>query len=224
MSNNQKISNLKDLQQCFANNILTIKAPTNHFKANEYFSAEQLIRVYQNNYTHTFTQALKASYSAVYRLVGEDFFAYLAKSYLDKYPPKVGYLQRYGHRFSHFISTIKQCNHLAYLSDIALLEQYYEYCYYGQNVENDFSKYYSTNQAITSIKSLTKQTMTNSYLLQSPYPILAIWRLNKDSATLDINKGGDNVLLYKYGHTIQVIKIKTKEFQFLNKLKQNHHH
>ena len=49
------------------------------------FKANEVMNIYRNNYYHTLTDALSATYSCVKRLVGNEFFEFLAKNYIDKY-------------------------------------------------------------------------------------------------------------------------------------------
>lgn len=204
---------LKKLQQVFAGHILH-KEASNIFCSNDKFNANDLIAVYQNNYQNNFISALKASYSCVCRLVGENFFEYLAKQYLQKYPPIEGCLQNYGQKFSEFISSIEACNGLVYLSDIATLEFCYEQCYYNANTSRELSQL----NLVEACQANPKLLLTVE-LINSDYPIISIWQLDENSASLDINQDSDCVLIYKHKNKITVIKISQKDYNLLTDLK-----
>lgn len=207
--------NLKTLQDNFSLAILQTDLHTLDYKNSVYFSGSELMKVYQNAYQDRFINSLKASYSAVCRLVGDDFFAFLANKYLQENPPQKGCLQHYGHYFSKFLSTVKECENLPYLLDLANLERYYEQCYHGSNSIYNYSDINNMNPSNDKyIKSIRV-----SYLLSSKYPILDIWRLTNNSPTLNINKGGDNVLLFKYSDKITVMRLSQSNFYFLTKFK-----
>lgn len=207
--------NLQALQQDFSNNLRRLDDNYSNYQDSEKFLANNLIQVYQNNYQANFIETLKASYRCVCQLVGEDFFDYLAGSYLAKYPPSQGFLQQYGQNFSAFIGTIKECQDLPYLIDIAQLEYLYEQCYRHQGSELDFAQY----DLDLADNELLEKIIYQAYLLQSDYPIIDIWQLDDNSSELDINKGGDNVLLYKHNAEIVVMKISSKHYQKLMHIK-----
>ncbi|WP_201340061.1 DNA-binding domain-containing protein [Isorropodon fossajaponicum symbiont] len=89
-----------------------------------------MIQIYRNHYTLSLIDALKASYSCVLRLVGEDFFKLLAKNYISVYPLSAGFLQNYGQFFAQFLKGFKPCKPYPYLIDIAYFERYHEQCYH----------------------------------------------------------------------------------------------
>lgn len=210
---------LKTLQNNFSLAILQENFHTLDYKNSPDFSGLDLIKVYQNAYQDKFKNALKSSYSAVCRLVGEDFFAFLSHRYLQENPPKKGCLQHYGEYFSQFLVTIKECEGLPYLSDLAKLEQYYEQCYHNKNSVYNFSQMSYIDQVET--YDIIKG-MNVSYLLYSKYPILDIWKIDKNSPTLNLNQGGDYVLLFKYQDKITIMRLTQFNFNLLTKLQNVH--
>lgn len=205
---------LAQTQHAMLSNIIDAQIEVTHYQ-NELFPAKQLLQVYQNNYISSLRSALKSTYSAVFRLVGEDFFNYMVNYYAKDNSPKTGNIQDYGHNFYQFIKTFKPCQSLPYLADIALLEYDYECCYYGQNVLFDIAENYPNfNQ-----KKLSS-SLDNIHILKSAYPIIAIWQLNEDSPPLDLQQTGDNVLLYKHNQKIKVLKLSQEVFDDLMNLKK----
>jgi hypothetical protein len=171
---------LKKLQQNFASDILDNKNLSGQYVASD-FSETALMNIYHNNYFLSLIAALKASYSCVFRLVGEDFFEFLAKEYIIKNSPSSGDLQDYGDNFYRFIAKFPPCEKLPYLSDIAKFERYYEMCYHRINQE---------------------------FTISSAYPILDIWRLDENSDTIDITKGGQKIHIIKINNQV-IVKLET---------------
>ena len=231
---------LKLLQETFAKDVLTLDAKNRmgHYKDNLGFSAYQLMGIYHNNHLHTLTDILKASYATILRLVGRDFFNYIAKEYILSHPLKEGYLQHYGSEFADFIRQMPACKNLAYLVDVAKLERYYELCYHGAKESIfDFSKlkvyfsqdsnpkYPSGHANIDTAHQIAhdhtiKSALKDVYLFHSRYPILAIWRLDEKSEPLDLNLGADYVLLYKYKNAVRVMSLLVKDYEVLVKMQK----
>lgn len=207
--------NLEQLQKQFADDIVNLSIVDNIYSDSINFTSKELIGVYHNNYLLTLIDVLKSSYSCIFRLVGDDFFTYIAKKYIIKYPQKQGYLQNYGNDFADFIATIKECKNMPYLSDIALLEKYYELCYHSKNIDIDFD--FSKLTAVFTKNNFTT-IIDKCYLLSSKYPILAIWRLNDNSAKLNLDSGGNNILIYKYNDKVLVVNLSEEDYEFLNNL------
>lgn len=146
------------------------------------FAASEVMNIYRNNYYYTLTGALSATYSCIKRLVGDDFFEFLAKNYIDKNPATSGNIIDYGDNFANFISVFEPCKDLVYLSDIALFENYYELCFHN----------------------------LQTYYLSSKYAIIEIWQLSENDINIDINQV-THLQIYYQNNQVVVKKI-TQEF------------
>ena len=63
-------------------------------------SAAARLGVYRNNVIGNLTRALRLSFPAVDRLVGEDFFAAAAQRFIEASPPHAADLNQYGEDFA----------------------------------------------------------------------------------------------------------------------------
>jgi len=86
------------------------------------FPPAQLLQVYRNNVAVNLTEALKAVYPAMARLVGDEFFAHAAGHYLRHHPPASGNLHDFGAVFADFLAAFEPARGLDYLPDVARLE------------------------------------------------------------------------------------------------------
>jgi hypothetical protein len=68
------------------------------------------------------TKALRLSYPAVHRLVGDDFFEAAAAAFIVEHPPGSAYLDEYGAAFPQFLSHFEPAAGLAYLPGVGRLE------------------------------------------------------------------------------------------------------
>lgn len=78
--------------------------------------------VYRNNRMSALVDALAATYPAVQRLVGDEFFCAAARAYVERDPPRSPILQRYGGRFGDFLDGFPPAGGIPYLGDVARLE------------------------------------------------------------------------------------------------------
>src|ERR1700687_416593 len=60
------------------------------------------LNIYRNHYNSSLSEALKATYPVVCRLVDERFFAYAASEYINVSPPRQVCLFEYGESFLAF--------------------------------------------------------------------------------------------------------------------------
>lgn len=79
-------------------------------------------RVYRNNVLHSLTRALAARFPVIEQLVGADFFAGLARTFIASAPPRDPILLHWGAELADFLDRFPPATHLPYLGDVARLE------------------------------------------------------------------------------------------------------
>lgn len=80
------------------------------------------IDIYRNNVVGNLTRALRLTYPAIERLVGEAFFATAAAGFINASLPTSADLYQYGCGFADFLAQFEPAIPLAYLPDVARLE------------------------------------------------------------------------------------------------------
>jgi hypothetical protein len=83
---------------------------------------ERRFAVYRNNVTVSLTEALAARFPAIQRLVGPEFFAALARAYLQTDRPGSPVLAEWGDGFADFLAGFPPTAGLPYLPDVARIE------------------------------------------------------------------------------------------------------
>lgn len=78
--------------------------------------------IYRNTYKGTLVSALRVTYPAVDRLVGETFFDGAARAFIAGHVPQAANLNVYGGAFGDFLADFAPAAALAYLPDVARLE------------------------------------------------------------------------------------------------------
>ena len=80
------------------------------------------LSIYSNTATSTLTGALRLSFPAVRKLVGDEFFEGAARAFIDRHPARGAWLDDYGADFASFIARFPPASSVPYLSDVAALE------------------------------------------------------------------------------------------------------
>lgn len=78
--------------------------------------------VYRNNMVVSLVDALRSTFPAVHRLVGEEYFAAVARAYIARQPPESPVLLDYGKTFGDFLEAFPTASGVPYLGDVARLE------------------------------------------------------------------------------------------------------
>src|SRR6516225_3565060 len=81
------------------------------------------LSIYYNTSRTALTNALRLNFPAVQRLVGEDFFAAAADTFITHELPNTAWLDLYGEGFPDFLQSFEPAASLTYLPDVARLER-----------------------------------------------------------------------------------------------------
>jgi hypothetical protein len=86
-------------------------------------AAVKRYNVYRNNVTVSLIDALAATYPAVQRITGADFFRAMARFHIRETPPTSPLLFEYGRDFPGFIERYDYAQSLPWLADVARIER-----------------------------------------------------------------------------------------------------
>jgi len=158
------------------------------------------IQVYRNNTRENLAQALRADYPVVVRLVGEDFFDYLAREYQRVHPSRRGDLGNYGSHLPEFIESFAPARDLPYLADVARLELAWQAAGRGA----DFPRYDASELAALPAahhEDLRARIHPAACLLQSRWPVLRIVEVNREGwqgdSRVRLDEGGVRILVHR---------------------------
>lgn len=134
--------------------------------------------VYRNNVAVGLRSALAATYPVVKALVGEEFFAAMAKIYVADHLPSSPVLLNYGSDFPDFIETFEPARQLPYLPDVARVERSFNESYHAADAEP------ITIQALNALdtEALEKVRVVlhpSLRLIRSDWPVLSIWHAHQ---------------------------------------------
>jgi hypothetical protein len=97
--------------------------------------APKRFNVYRNNVIVSLTEALAQTYPAIERLLGEDYFKALARSFVIEHPPGSPVLLWYGAAFPDIIEAFPPLGRYPYLADVARLEWAWLQAYHAEDAE-----------------------------------------------------------------------------------------
>ncbi len=168
------------------------------------------LNVYRNNIIGGITEMLVATFPIIKDLVGEKFLEGMARNFIMQHPPEQGCLNTYGAGLGEFIEDFESAAGLPYLPDVARLEIAINEAYYARD---------DAAIAPEDIASMPLALRSSATLLKSKYPLLAIHdfclRGHGADETLDLDAGGDFMMIYRPKLEIQFVSLEPKEYEIL---------
>jgi hypothetical protein len=192
----------------------------NRVRANGLSGARRL-QVYRNSIFAGLTEALRAIYPVIDRLVGGEFFEHTARHFIARHPSITGNLHDFGGEFPEFLATFPEASDLNYLPDVARLEwAYHEVFHAPDHPPLDVASLASVNPA--DYARLHWRLHPACRLLQSDFPILRIWQVNRDDTecmeTVDLAAGGIRLLVIRRGLEVDLETLGPGEHALLRAL------
>lgn len=153
--------------------------------------------VYRNNVFVGLTDALRAGFPGIVRLVGDEFFAAMARVFAAATPPSSPVLLHYGAEFPDFIASFPPAESIPYLADVARIERAATEAYHEREAVP------LTPRALAGVPPdqapmLRFQMHPSLRLVRSPFPAFTIWRMNVAGGTpapVDISEAQDMMVL-----------------------------
>jgi len=180
--------------------------------------------VYRNNVRAAFLNTLRDSFPVIHRLVGEEFFRYLAHEYFHAYPPSSPLVAKYGHHMPEFLETFEAASSLPYLPDTARMELAWLSAYHAAEAD--------TLQPAEFLLRLSEAPETARIILhpsiriiQSQYPVHTIWLHNKceRAETLKLPNSGERIVVKRPAHTVYTEVVAEGVFNALAAIAQGRH-
>lgn len=151
--------------------------------------------VYRNNVFVGLTRALERRFPIVRRLVGEEFFAGMARVYAGREKPASPLMFQYGDGFPDFIARFRPAAGLAYLPDVARIEAAWTRAYHAAEIEPlDLGTLAALSQDIGRCRLAAHPSAT---LLSSAYPAASIWSENQSAEPSSVSFRPETVLVVR---------------------------
>ena len=184
------------------------------------------LSIYRNTSRTALTNALRLNFPAVQQLVGEDFFAAAADSFIRCEPPSTAWLDLYGEGFAEFLQTFEPAAALMYLPDVARLERAVGRALHAVDAKPlEYSQLLHIEASVQGHVRFTPHPSVS--LVLSPYPVDAIWRatLARDDAalaTIDLSAGAVRLLVERRAGEIAVTRMDERQWKFAKALFTGH--
>jgi hypothetical protein len=177
------------------------------------------LQIYANHYRSSLTDALKAIYRVVCRLVDERFFAFAADRYIDSTPPKNPCLFEFGESFADFLAGFPPCRTLPYLPDVARLEWAINAALHAP-AEAPLAAEAFAGVAPADYPRLVFRLQPSLRLIASAWPIDLIWRANQPGVedSVDLDQGGCRLEIRQLGEEVVFRRLEPAEFDLRDRL------
>ncbi len=136
--------------------------------------------VYRNNVVVSLTEALNVTFPVIRKLVGNAFFAAMARVYVQQHPPRSQLLMRFGDRMPEFLLSFPPVQGLPYLADVARLELALRTSYHESDT-NPIEAAAIADLTGTDILSARLELAASLRMLRSDFPVFSIWLANARS-------------------------------------------
>jgi hypothetical protein len=179
------------------------------------------LSIYANNARVSFTQTLKLTYPAIWRLVGEDYFRQCAREFHHLNPSRSGDLQHVGEGFAEYLVLKHGNDPYAYLADVARLE----WAYQEALIDIELAPLDLPRLALIDPHAYLRLQFSlqpSVRLVDSRFPILAIWESNVAESSphecIDLGAGADRLLVLRAFNGVRIHRLGLGELTFLSRI------
>ncbi len=135
--------------------------------------------VYRNNVVQSLTEALEVGFPVIRKLVGESNFKILARAFVQQHQPFSPMLMFYGAQMPEFLETFEPTCGIRYLPDMARLEIALRESYHAADAD-PVDPARLDNMAPDKLMRARFAFVPALRLIQSDWPIHAIWQFNTE--------------------------------------------
>lgn len=191
-------------------------------KASPHYSIATALEVYRNNYRGNLHDTLAGAYPVIRQLVGDEFFRYMARKFIEQYPSRNGNLHHYGAEVADFLASFEPAQGLLYLSDVAALEWACHRAYFAEDASAlDLAEL--AKILPEQYPELILRTHPCCDQLRSRYPVVAIWRAHQHGADpdfmIDPDSGASLALVCRNDGVVMVDELSPADTHWLQAIR-----
>ena len=203
---------------------LEVEVPTGIKLLKDGVVPKKRFSVYRNNVTLSLISVLASTYPVVEEIVGEDFFATMAREFALTHLPQSPVMINYGKEFPDFLKTFAPVQELSYLCEVAKIEWHRNTAYHGAN---------ATPVTIEALGEFSEEDVPNLEfefhptvsLIKSKYPIVTIWQAHQQENPSEFLKGlnmdeGEAALIIRPELDVLINQVSMGTFEFLQSLQK----
>ncbi len=209
---------LRELQTQFLDALLAASSDTaTPLIRAEGVTPEARLRIYRNNVRSNFLEALRSTYPAIRRLVGEAYFHQTVRAFQADHPARSGDLNDAGELFPGYLRDLHPNGEFHYLPDVARLEWLVQEALLAQDHQPlDLQSLARVDPADYDVLRFTLHSTLR--LFQSEFPVLRIWAANtadSDPPIIDLYSGGERVAVMRLDGQLCMHRLACGEYEFL---------
>lgn len=138
------------------------------------------LALYRGNLTATWDKTLSAAYPVLRALVGDEFFAALARAYGKQHPSTDGDLHRYGAVFADFLTGFAPVASYPYFPDVARCEWALHRAHFAP-ASLAIDRAYLATCTPQQLEDMRLRLLPACTLLSSNWAVSAIWRAHQSN-------------------------------------------
>ncbi|WP_286828497.1 MULTISPECIES: DNA-binding domain-containing protein [Kordiimonas] len=195
------MGDLGDIQRSMARTILGQEADDSLLGAikDDHLGPAARLRIHQNNFRESLSEALLGIFPLCQALVGELFLRQALRHFVLEYPPVDAALYAYGRDVADFFGIYSAAKSVPYLADVARLEWYTHELANAEEavVYEDITAAQAAHEA-----GMDFALHDNARVLDSNFPIYDLWQALSGQITpddLNIEDDGQTILLVLHG-------------------------
>lgn len=165
---------------------------------------ERRFEVYRNNVAYGLSRALAARFPVSEQLVGAEFFAGLARAFIEAHPPRSPLLLAYGDELADFVAGFAPAAELPYLPDVIRLEAARGHAYHAADVA-PFAPAVLAEVPLERLFDLVFEPHPAAQVLRSSHPVVTIWAMHAGEvplASLDAWEAEDALIVRPALHVL----------------------
>jgi len=190
-------------------------------------NAVDRINVYRTTARSLHVSVLESVYPVCEKILGKDYFKFIAKKYFVNHPSLSPDLNDYGEQFPEFLSKLldsrNELKGFEYLPDLAALEWCIQKSYYsGDDAPLDIQRF---QQQCEQYGGDVKFSLASGvFLLETDYPVREIWSLHQqqaDSIAIEMPQRGEKICIYRENYEVKLEKIDEYSCRLMLAIKKN---
>lgn len=216
------MADLNDDLSDFARTIVHGATPTAQIKDSyPNYSADIAIEVYRNNYRGNLHDALAGAYPVIKQLVGDEFFRFMARRFVEQYPSRSANLHHYGVVLADFVAGFAPAQELVYLPDVAALEWACHVAYFFADADK-LSLEKLAQMPSEQYPYLILRTHQSCRVVRSRYPVSTIWHAHQPGADsdfhIDLASGATIALVSRVDDVVRVADVSAAEADWIERI------
>lgn len=214
------MASLRELQQAFVDGVLSGRtAGICPLITSSGIAPERRLGIYRNNASEGFLKTLEATFPVLMRLAGRDWLRQMGREYMLRHPSRSGNMHYISEHFAAFLAEHLHDGEYAYFTDVARLEwAYQEVLVAADHPTLDVCALETV--ALDAYPSLCFLTHPALRLVSSAYPLLAIWKANRDetpegTAEIRLDAGASRLLLMRRETHVELRELSPGDYALL---------